>query len=360
MPRRKKNINIRLIAEAAGVSVATVSRVVNNRTDVSEDSRRRVTEVIERFQFTPTRRVERRLNIGIVVVVDMPMLPEYTTEILAGASCCSGADNLDVTILLYRVTAAQKSLLQTLRERRCDAVAIISPEALGKQLSELVAAEIPAILINCELSGPKMGWIGTESFQGAVKAMEYLISCGHRKIGFLCNLPSSGNHRQRLAAYEEVMKRHGIEPEPAWIVPHQPTQLTADAGYEQCRVLLERAPEVTAVFCTNDEMAMGAIKACWSAGKRVPEDISIIGFDGIPFCRYLNPALTTVRQPLFELGSCAVKYLGDFLKGRRARLPTELFETELVIRDSVAVIHDGRQEKEEREERCGREMPDAV
>ncbi len=340
MARRKKDINIKLVAEAAGVSVATVSRVVNNRTDVSESSRRRVAEVIERFNFAPTKSVERRLNIGLVVVLDGPLIPEYTTQILSGAASNCDSGNLDVTIVLYRVMAEQKSLLQTIRERRCDAVVIVPPEPLQHQLSELITAEVPTILINCELAGPKMGWIGTESFPGAVKAMEYLIACGHRRIGFLCNALSTGNHRQRLDAYHEVMKRFGLEVKPAWVVPHHPTELTADAGYDQCRSLLRHAPEVTAVFCTNDEMATGAIKACWEVGKRVPEDISIIGFDGIPYCRYLHPALTTVRQPLCELGSYAVRYLEEFLKGKRLTLPTEMLGTELLIRDSVATIRE--------------------
>lgn len=134
------------------------------------------------------------------------------------------------------------------------------------------------------------------------------------------------------------MARNGIAGDPAWIVPHHPTEQTADAGFDQCRSLLKHAPGVTAVFCTNDEMAMGAIKACWEAGLRVPDDISVIGFDGLPYGKYLHPALTTVRQPLTELGAGAVRYLDEFLKGQRTVLPEETLGTELVIRDSVTTV----------------------
>lgn len=340
MARHKKDINIKLVAEAAGVSVATVSRVVNNRTDVSESARRRVAEVIERFNFAPTKSVERRLNIGFVVALDGPLINEYITQILDGVTgYSSSSGNLDVTVILYRVLPEQKSLLQTIRERRCDAVVIVPPEPMAAQLQDLIDAEVPTMLINGDVSAPKMGYIGNESYSGAVKAMEYLFACGHRKIGFLCNaLNAGGNHAQRLAAYRDVMERHGIVVPESWIVPHHPTEQTADAGFDQCRSLLRHAPEVTAVFCTNDEMAMGAIKACWEAGRRVPEEMSVVGFDGIPYCKYLHPALTTVRQPLNELGAYAVRYLDEFLKGLRLCLPTETLATELIVRDSVTSI----------------------
>lgn len=339
MARHKKDINIRLVAEQAGVSVATVSRVVNNRTDVSETVRRKVSEVIERFNFAPTKSVERRVNIGIVVALDGPLINDYITQILDGVASYSDGGNLDVTVVLYRVCPEAKTLLQTIRERRCDAVVIVPPEPVADQLDDLRDAEIPTMLINSDLTGPKMGYIGNESYSGAVKAMEYLIACGHRRIGFLCNsLVNSNNHTQRLQAYKDVLARNGIAGDPAWIVPHHPTEQTADAGFDQCRSLLKHAPGVTAVFCTNDEMAMGAIKACWEAGLRVPDDISVIGFDGLPYGKYLHPALTTVRQPLTELGAGAVRYLDEFLKGQRTVLPEETLGTELVIRDSVTTV----------------------
>lgn len=340
VPRRKKEINIRLVAEKAGVSVATVSRVLNNRTDVSEPVRRRVSEMIEKFNFLPTKSFERRLNIGLVVVLEDALINNYVTQILDGMVGYNGRGCIEMTIILYRVSDKFKSLLQTIRERRCDAVVIVPPEPVADQLDDLIEAEIPTMLINGDRTGPKMGCIGNDSYAGAVKAMEYLIACGHRKIGFLCNSLKNGyNHVLRLQAYKDVLARNGIIGKPSWIIPHHPTEQTAEAGFDQCRALLKHAPEVTAIFCTNDEMAMGAIKACWEFNRKVPDDISIIGFDGIPYCSYLHPALTTVRQPLSELGKNAVRYLEEFLKGSRVTLPVEMLQTELVVRDSVTSIY---------------------
>ena len=342
MARHRKEINIKLVAEEAGVSLATVSRVINNRTDVSEAMRRRVSAVVEKFNFAPTKGSERRLNIGVIVVMDSSLVNEYISQVLDGVADYSDDGLLDVTVIFYRIAPEAKPLLQLIRERRCDAVVLFPPEQVTSQISQLVESEIPVMLVNGGMSAPKMGYLNNESYSGAVKAMEYLAGCGHRKIGFLCNkLENNGNHQQRLQAYLDMMKQINPEYRKEWIIPHQPTPETYEAGYNQCTQLLLTCPEITAVFCSNDEMAIGAIKACWDAKLRVPEDISVIGFDDILHGRYQHPALTTVKQPLTELGFRAVKYLDEFLKNRRNNLPCETLETELIVRDSVANITKG-------------------
>ncbi len=338
MARHKKEINIRLVAEEAGVSLATVSRVINNRTDVSEAMRRRVSAVVERFNFAPTKGVERRFNIGVVAALEAPGLAtDYMLQILDGISNYNSDGTLDVTIILYRTDSQPKPLLQVIRERRCDAVALLPPSLFAGQIPELIEAEIPTMLINGSLRGPKLGFVNNESYTGAVRMMEYLASRGHRRIGFLCNnLNNDDNHQQRLRAYLDIISKINPGAPSRWIIGHKPTPQTPDAGYNQCVQLLENSPEVTAVFCTNDEMAVGAIKACWDRGLRVPEDISVVGFDDIPCGRYLHPALTTVKQPLLELGARTIRYLDEFLKNKRTTLPGERLETELVLRESVA------------------------
>ncbi len=338
MARRKKKINIKLVAEEAGVSLATVSRVINNRTDVSEAMRKKVAAVVEKFNFAPTKGSERRFNIGIIVILDLSLVNEYISQVLDGVADYSDGEMIDVTVIFYRITPEAKPLLQLIRERRCDAVVLFPPERVVDQLPQLIEAEIPTMLINGETSASKLGFLNNESYCGSVKAMEYLVENGHRNIGFLCNaLENSENHQQRLQGYLDVMAK--INPgNTDWIIPHQPTPETTEAGYNQCTQLLLTHPEVTAIFCTNDEMAVGAIKACWDADLRVPEDISVIGFDDIPYGRYLHPALTTVKQPLLDLGYRAVKYLDEFLKNQRNDLPGETLDTKLVVRDSVMNI----------------------
>ena len=333
------------MAEEAGVSLATVSRVINNRTDVSEAMRKKVAAVVEKFNFAPTKGSERRLNIGVIVVMDTSLVNEYISQVLDGVADYSDGGVLDVTVIFYRVEPEGKSLLQLIRERRCDAVVLFPMEKVADQIPQLIEAEIPVMLVNGKMSSGKMGYVNNESYTGAVAAMEHLAKLGHRNIGFLCNaLKNSENHQQRLQGYLDVIQRINPDRKAEWIIPHQPTPETAEAGYNQCMQLLRRNPEITAVFCTNDEMALGAIKACWDSGRRVPEEVSVIGFDDIPYGRYLHPALTTVKQPVIEFGYRAVKYLDEFLKNQRTELPCETLDTELVIRDSVMDIT-GRNEQ---------------
>jgi len=338
MARRKKEINIKLVAQEAAVSVATVSRVVNNRTDVSEAVRQKVQSVIEKFNFSPTKSVERRVNIGVIVSIEHPVIDEYCAQLLDGIAKYSGGNNVDVTVILNCQSVDHKPLLQTIRERRCDAVVLIVAESVLEEVKEIERAEIPTMLINSALRGEKMGYVNNDSYNGAFSAVSYLIQLGHRQIGFLCNaMENNDNHQQRLRGYRDALEKSGVPIAEPLIVPHQPTTHTPEAGYRQAGKLLDNNSGVTAIFCTNDEMAMGALKACWERKLRVPEDISVMGFDDIPYASYTHPALTTVRQPLSELGYRAVKYLDMYMKGVIGVLPTEVIGTELVVRESTSV-----------------------
>jgi len=336
MARRKKDINIRLVAEQAGVSLATVSRVINNRTDVSESVRNKVLEVVDSLNFAPTKSSERRINIGVIVVLEQSMLNEYSTEVLDGIANSTGGGNVDVTVIFYRLSDSAKSLLQLIRERRCDAVMVFPFEKVADQLDDLENAGIPTMIINGDRVGAKLGYINNESYSGAREMMQYLLGMGHRKIGFLCNsLVNSINHQQRLQAYLDAMTAAKIDIIDGWVISHTPTALTEEAGYNQCKALLTHPVRPTAIFCTNDEMALGAIKCCWDNNLKVPDDISVVGFDDIRFTRFIHPALTTVRQPLREIGDRAIRALDEFLKGQLPALPAETLHTTLVIRDSV-------------------------
>lgn len=337
MARPHKEINIRLVAQEAEVSVATVSRVVNNRTDVSESVRRRVREIIDKYRFSTDKGKERVSNLGFIISTDNPTLSEYTAQVLDGVSRYSSENNVATAVIMDCRNIRHKPLLQIIRERRCDGVAVITAEKLVREIEELDDAGIPTMLINNPIKRASIGFVNNESYSGARQAAAYLIQLGHRRIGFLCNnMESSENHQQRLAGYRDAMTAAGLEVDPAWVIPHQPTEQTPEAGFRQAQTLFRQAPDVTAIFAANDEMAFGTIKACWDSGRRVPADISVIGFDDIPFSSYMHPALSTVRQPLCELGYRAMRYLDAFIKGSIGELPGDTLGTELVIRESTA------------------------
>ena len=339
MARRKKDISITQVAEKAKVSVATVTRVFNHRTDVSEKVRKRVQEVIKKINFSPDKSSERRLNIGVIVSIEKPAVDEYLAQVLDGVTRYSGESNLDATIVINCVSFERPSLIQIIRERRCDAVVLVSPEKIIDEIKALEKASIPTMMVNYDIAAARIGYINNKSYSGALAATSYLIQLGHKKIGFLCStMKNSVNHQERLQGYMNAMRNSALNVKEKWIIEHQPTQRTPEAGYKEAQKLLSESPEVTAIFAMNDEMAFGAIKACWDRGLKVPDDISIIGFDDIPFSSYMHPALSTVRQPISELGYRATKYLALYLKGEISRLPREELETELIIRQSTAPV----------------------
>jgi len=333
MANRKKEINIRIVAERAGVSVATVSRVVNNRTDVSEAMRQRIQSVISEFNFSPNKGVERVFNIGVIIATADPLMSDDPSQVITGMTQYSSKGSVDVSIIMYCGEGRQKSLLRLARERRCDAVAIVMGDSFEEEVEELRQARLPMMFVNRPMSGELLGYVNNDSYTGAAAAARYLFGCGHRKVGFL-KMSEGENHTKRLQAYIDVFG--GEAPlEPQRVIEHIATVRGQEAGYLQTRELFRRAPEVTAIICSNDEMAMGCYKACHDAGKRIPEDVSVIGFDDLPFATYLTPALTTVRQPLNEMGFRAIHYLDAYLKGHLETLPCETIPTEFICRDSV-------------------------
>ena len=340
MTRRKKEISIHLVAERAGVSVATVSRVVNNRTDVSETLRRRIRTVISELNFSPNKGTERVSHIGVIVSTEFPALAEYTSQIINGMTGYAKTHHsVEMSIIMDCGEVDGQALIRLSRTRRCDALCLVMADRLLPALPMLERAGIPIMLINTPVQSGRMGYVNNDSNRGIREAMELLLQKGHRRIGFLpVGDDSSDNCRQRLSEYRDALLEIGGG-KPEWVIPHIPTVHAQEAGYRQAVKLLTASPEITAILCGNDEMAMGCYRACYEFGRRIPDDVSIIGFDDLPFAGYLAPPLTTVRQPLSEMGRKALYYLDEYLQRNRSDLPGEILPTELIIRQSVGTVN---------------------
>ena len=334
MPRRTKTNNIRLVSERAGVSVATVSRVVNNRTDVSEELRKKILAVIEELNFSPNKGAKRVFNIGVVLTQEKPLMDEYFSELITGMSAFAGTESADLSIIMNS-GSRKRSLLKQIRERRCDGVCLFAGDM--PQIAELEKAQIPVMMLNYPYRSDKIGFVNNESYGGETDALEHLIELGHRRIAFLAmDMVADETHQHRFKAYNDALKRHGIEKDEKLIIDHIPTLHGQEAGYLQTMQLFRQASDVTAVVVSNDTMAQGTYKACWETGRKIPDDISVVGFDDLSASAYLNPPLTTVAQPLYEIGYKAANYLYLYLSGTLAELPGETLSTKLVIRNSTA------------------------
>lgn len=340
MPPQTKKINIRLVAQKAGVSIASVSRVVNNRTDVSEETRKRVQTVVDELDFVPNKGSDRIFNIGVLLAPGTAIFSNYLSSMLGGMIDFATRNGVHISVM-SNVRGSERNTLQMIRERRCDALCVPMNGERLDELSCLKNSGLPVMLINTPVKGKRMGFINNNSYQGACLLTEHLLSLGHRKIGYLSQLiaaESDENHTMRYKGFCDTLQKYGITPERKYFVEHIPTAYTQESGYLQTEKLLRQAPEVTAIMAADDETALGAYKACWERGLKIPDDISVTGFDDLPLAGYFYPPLTTVRQPLYEMGAKAVNYLQLFLQNSLAELPGETLDFELVTRNSTKKI----------------------
>ncbi|MBQ9788819.1 MAG: LacI family DNA-binding transcriptional regulator [Lentisphaeria bacterium] len=341
MGRKVKKFNIKDLAKEAGVSISTVSRVLNNHPDVSESLRKKVLAIIEKNNFTPDKATERPFRINVVIGVGD--ITDYISSILTGIEVAANEANIEISI--QRVTG-RISLLNNCRIWRSDALIIISGNDLLSQVPEVANAEIPCMLINSKIDYCNVGCINNEFSFTMNQLLNHLHSFGHKKIAFLSASPVTlDSYKKRVAAYKEFMSSIGEKPNKLLIPPYRVAHIEGigidkEAGYQSTLQLLFQHPEVTAIACANDELAIGCYKACFDYGKRIPQDISIVGFDDQSFAKYMTPSLTTVKLHLAQAGKLAVKSLKDYLKGKANSLPQLDLPTELIVRNSVARIEE--------------------
>lgn len=332
-------MNIRKIAKEAKVSVASVSRVLNKRPDVSEETREKVRKVIERHAYNPQTVSQRKVNIGIVVCQETNAIEGFASNLLAGVSRYVQDCDIFATILFWRA-GSSSSIADALRERRCSSAIISFPQTLYAQLDKLAEAGIPAVLVNGDREREGFVCLSNDSYEGEAKAAKRLVELGHKRIGFLAGpMANCPDHMDRLKAYLDVMAENGLA---AIVSEHKPTERTAEAGFNQCLELLRSSERPTAILASNDEMAYGALRACWESGLNVPGDVSVMGFDDLPLSRFTHPPLSTVRQPVEEIGYAAAKCATLLAKGHGAGLKSETFKTELCERASAAAPGKGK------------------
>ena len=334
MGRRPKKVSITKIAQEAGVSVATVSRAINHRANVSEDTRKKINELLKKYNFLPTPAVPREKKIALLT--GSSRLTEYTSEVFNGIYQYTEENALATTIIFSKENS-RYSLIEQVREQQCSGVVVILPATFSEELDSLAESDLPVVLIDEAVYRKGLGFIDHDSYSGSKNAVEHLLKLGHQKIAYLkCNTQTL-NHIQRFKAYENTLAEAGVKTQPAWVQEIEPESHPYLSGYNAALKLLKNAPEITAIMTTNDDIAIGAMKAIQEKGIRIPEDISIIGFDNYCQSDYVSPELTTVNHPIEEAGFLAAKSIDEFLKNPQgAKLPQEILPTKLIVRNSTA------------------------
>lgn len=327
-------VTIADIAKRAGVSKATVSRVLNSKPDVDESTRQRIFGIIQETGYAP-RVTAVSLATGRTHLIGLlaPSLSRpYSLEIIQGVA--EGVEESEYELVLYTTSLAEKNqelFVEVLSNGLTDGLVVLLPRDGLHNLAHLRTARMPVVLIDHRGMAAGLPSVTVANRKAAYEACQYLIGLGHRRVGFIAGLLDFGCSRDRLEGYRCALDEAGLDASPDLV---KIGDFSLASGYARTMELLAGTPRPTAIFCSNDEMANGALRAVRAAGLRVPGDVSVLGFDDVPLAALTVPPLTTVRQPLRAMGRKAVEMVFRQLEGGTID-PFEVeLQTELVIRES--------------------------
>jgi LacI family transcriptional regulator len=328
---RPKVMSIEDVARAAGVSITTVSRVINKFPTVKEENRRRVEEAVRRLKFKPNLAAQRLASgSNNAIGLEIPRYEGifysfYAMEIFrsVGIAC----DALKVDLLLHLTDG--KSAINASAVGGVVFADIINNE---KHVEEVINAQIPVVIMNRLATQFDVASVSIDNLKGAQTATEYLVHLGHQTVAFITGDLMSQAARDRLEGYKHSMQKSGLGVKEELILKGDYSRKSARFAAEKI-LQLEKKP--TAVFVSSDDMAMEAVSVFMENDLIVPDDISVIGFDDDPVCLYGPVALTTMRQPLREMAQTAVKELYLKMQDPKREINRIILPAELIIRDSV-------------------------
>lgn len=334
-------VTIKDIAKAAGVSITTVSRALNGYSDVSEKTRSRIKKLAEELSYRPNAQAQslilkRTKTIGVILsdLKRSGAKDAFPFELLCGINDKAGELNYDIILFSTNPNKQlKKSYSDLCFERNVDGAILQGLKVNDPYLAEIIGQpHFPCVLVDIPVSGERVGHVTTDNLNGARDAVEHLIQLGHRKIGMINGYDEAVVSRERLSGYMLALQQAGIPYDPAYVFDGS---FSEEGGAGAMQRLLELDSSITAVFCSSDLMALGALETLRHENIAVPERMSVVGYDDISIVSYCSPKLTTVRQDAYELGVQATQMLIDTLEGRQVKHKVVL-SAELITRESTA------------------------
>lgn len=324
------------IATAAGVSTMTASRAMNDQPGVSRSTRDAILKLAQNMGYVANRSAQK-LSGGrsrVIGLLASDLGNAFTSSLVSGAVQAVAAAGNEVLIysLLDRAQRPTDNVLQLLQQFT-DGVIAILPYQFGF-VESLSAAQLPVVTIDQHTAHAEFPSIAADSYGGARSAMQHLAELGHRRIAFITGDERMNSARDRHRAYDDAVAILGLERDPALVLPGD---YSLGSGRTAAQQLLALAVRPTALFAANDLSAFGAMSVLQTAGLRVPQDISVVGFDDLEAASLVHPGLTTVRQPINEMGRAAANTLLALIAGLDVATQQVSLPTELVVRASTAV-----------------------
>ncbi|WP_047152255.1 LacI family DNA-binding transcriptional regulator [Aneurinibacillus tyrosinisolvens] len=323
------------VAKKANVSTATVSRVLSKPETVKKETTQKVLEAIEKLNYQPNAlaRQLRRSETKTILVVVPDITNPFFSKVLRGIESIAVAKGYQVLLGdAGNDVERENGYLNILRQKKADGMILLTAR-MDSSIVEEMAQEYPVVLACEYIDGSKIPTVSIDNVSSARKATEYLIKLGHKRIGFISGPMNVVLGKDRLKGFYQAMTRYNLTVE-SFLV--QEGDFSYESGFNMMMKFLALNDLPTAVFAANDEMAFGAIKAIKSKGLRVPHDISVVGFDDIKFSSIFEPALTTISQPAFEIGSEATRLLIRLINREEIQREQYMLEDQLIIRDSCS------------------------
>lgn len=328
---------MRDVAKRAGVSVSTVSHVINNTRAVSQESRQRVLQSMEELGYKPNalaRSLRRRKTNTLGMIVPDSANP-FFAEVARAIEDASFAQNYSVILCNSEGDLEkQQTYTNVLIENRVAGILFVAAGVSTELVNELGQRRVPLVIVDREVPGVKADTVLTNHAQGGCLATQHLIDLGHRRIACIAGNSEVSPSAERVTGYRETLKKNGISFDECLVVKGD---FQYESGYEATRQLLQLSRPPTAVFACNDLMAVGCISAARELGLRVPDDLSVVGFDDVRLASFTNPPLTTIVQPKVEIGTLATQMLLERLADLEAPSRFKRLDTKLCVRRSTAV-----------------------
>lgn len=336
----ERRVTITVIAREAGVSVPTVSRVLNGRSDVAPETRERVEELLRHhgYRRRGTRAAHRA---GLLDLLFPDLDSPWALEIIRGVEDVGHAAGVGTVVsAIHRESTSTRQWLQNLRARASDGVIVVTSHLTSPVHAQLRRLNVPVVVVDpAGAPATDVPTIGATNWSGGLAATEHLLALGHRRIGLVAGPPHLLCSRARLDGYRAALERAGAPLDDRLV---QPGDFYHASGFAAGTALLELDDPPTAIFAASDQMAFGVYEAIRRRGLRVGDDVSVVGFDDLPEARWASPPLTTVRQPLVEMGRLAARTVLRLSQGEEVESPRVELATELVVRDSSAQYDAGR------------------
>lgn len=328
-------VTVKDVAEKSGVSVSTVSHVINGTRFVSEDLRNKVREAMNTLEYKPnliarSLRTKRSNVLGLIIA---DITNPYYSEMARNIESLGHIQNFTVMLCNSEGEPIKEEFyINRLMEMRADGIIIISSKIHQEKLEEMVGRDLPVVLIDKHGVGIHMDLVAIDEYEGGRLATEHLISLGHRRIACINGVSENYLNLDRLRGFRAAMESAGLDTDEQLIIS---SDFDVVAGFRNAKMLLEMEDKPTAIFATGDLIAYGVIQAAHQMGVRIPEELSVVGFDDIYLSKFFVPPLTTVKQPLYEISEAAINCFFERMENNQKTGRTIHYNVHLEVREST-------------------------